>query len=178
MSAPYRKPVLATVLLATLCVAEAQEAKSQARVAAVADGVSSVAGIAMGAPLSPLLPVLGLAVKAVTFEHAESLPENERPRAYAFAAAGWQGSAAANACAALSALSGGSFLPACVVVGVAWGWKTWDDGERERQDAEHCAALGAAARKRELRCASLRDPAGSASAPARAFVAAQDLVAP
>lgn len=178
MYALYGKLMLAAVLFATVAAAQAQEAKEQARAGAVADGVTSFVGVAAGVPVNPLLPVLGLAFKAATFQHAEGLPETERPRAYALAAAGWQGSAAGNACAAVSVLSGGSFLPACVVLGVAWGWKTWTASERERRDAERCAALRASARKPKLRCGSVRAPIVRAAAPAPGFLAAQDLVAP
>ena len=177
-----RKLVLATVLSAALCAAEAQEAETQARKGAVVDGVSSVVGIAAGVPVNPLLPVAGLAFKAATLQHAESLPETDRPRAYAMAAAGWHGSAAGNVCAVASVLSGGSFLPACLVVGVAWGWKTWNDSEPERRNAERCAALRTKTRKPKLRCAPVvqRVPrvAEPAPAPAPRMLAAQDLVAP
>jgi hypothetical protein len=179
MSAEYRKLMLAALLWTAACAAQAQEAKAQAQAGAVADGVSSFVGIAAGTPLNPLLPVLGVAFKAATFHHAESLPETERPRAYALAAAGWQGSAAGNACAVVSVLSGGSFLPACFVVGAAWGWKTWTGSERERLEAERCAAQRASTRKPKLRCASMRQRSERvAAAPAIRFVAAQDLVAP
>lgn len=178
MFADYRKPMLAAILSAALCGAQAQDAKSQAQSGAVADGVSSVAGVAAGVPLNPLLPVVGLVFKAATLRHAETLPEAERPRAYAFAAAGWHGSAAGNICAAASVLSGGSFLPACIAVGVAWGWKTWDATERERLDAERCAALRAPAGKSKARCAARRPRIERAAAPRQIFVAAQDLVAP
>jgi hypothetical protein len=178
MCADRRKPMLAAVLSAALCAAQAQEAKTQARAGALADGVSSVVGIAAGVPVNPLLPVLGMASKAATFRHAESLPETERPRAYALAAAGWQGSAAGNACAVVSVLSGGSFLPACVVVGAAWGWHTWTASERERRNAERCAALRASSRKPKLRCASTPRRIERAGAPAPRFIAAQDIVVP
>ena len=179
MFVEYRRQVIvASVLAAALCAAQAQEAEAQARSGAVADGVSSVVGIAAGAPVNPLVPVLGAAVKAATFQHAQSLPETERPRAYAFAAAGWHGSAAGNACASVSVLSGGAFLPACIVVGVAWGWKTWSASERERRDAERCAALRASARKPKLRCPFLRQRTEQATAPAQRTIVAQELVAP
>lgn len=178
--AECRKLLLVVVLSAVVSVADAQDAKTQARTGAVADGVSSVVGIAAGAPLNPLLPVIGVAFKAATLRHAETLPETERLRAYALAAAGWQGSAAGNVCAAASVLSGGSFLPACIAVGVAWGWKTWKASERERLDAERCAARRRSARKPKLRCTFTRPRIERAAAPAPAprFVAAQDLVAP
>jgi hypothetical protein len=177
MFAKCRQLMLAAVLSAVSCAAQAQEAEEQARTGAVADGVSSFVGIAAGVPVNPLLPVLGLGFKAVTLHRAESLPETERPRAYALAAASWQGSAAGNACAAVSVLSGGSFLPACIVVGVAWGWKTWKESERERRDAERCAALRASSRKPNLRCAFMRHDVPRASAPARKPIAAKDPVA-
>ena len=178
MSADCRKLVLASVLSAVLGAAQAQDAKAQAHTGAVADGVTSVVGIAAGVPVNPVLPILGLAFKAATLQHAQTLPETERPRAYAMAAAGWHGSAAGNACAAASVLSGGSFLPACIVVGVAWGWQTWNASERERQDAERCAALRASARKPKLRCASMQRRIEVAAAPVRTPILAQDLVAP
>jgi hypothetical protein len=170
----YRKVIVAAVLSSAVCATHAQEAKEQARTGAVADGVSSVVGIAAGAPLNPLLPVLGAAFKAATFKHAESLPETERPRAYALAAAGWQGSAAGNACAAVSVLSGGSFLPACLVVGAAWGWNTWTASESERQEAERCAALRVSARKPKLRCPPVRRTVVQAATPAQSFTSPQE----
>jgi hypothetical protein len=179
--AEYRRAIVASAFWAVVGAAHAQEAKSQAQAGAVADGVSSVVGIAAGAPLNPVLPVLGAAFKAATFQHAESLPEAERPRAYAMAAASWQGSAAGNACAAASVLSGGAFLPACVVVGVAWGWKTWKTSERERQDAERCAALRPSARKSKSRCPVVRHRIPhpvAAVAPVAKFTAPQEMMAP
>ena len=178
MFAKYRKVIVAAVLSSVLCYAQAQEAKAQAQTGAVADGVSSVVGIAAGAPLNPVLPVLGVAFKAATLQHAESLPESERPRAYAMAAAGWQGSAAGNACAAVSVLSGGSFLPACFAVGAAWGWKTWNASERERQDAERCAALRASARKPKLRCPVVRKRVQPVAAPVQSVITAQEMGMP
>jgi hypothetical protein len=174
MFAQYRHAIVAAVLLAAACAAQAQGAKAQAQTGAVADGVSSVVGIAAGAPLNPLLPVLGIAFKAATFQHAESLPEAERPRAYALAAASWQGSAAGNTCAVVSVLSGSAFLPACIIVGAGWGWKTWDESERERQDATRCAALRASTRKPKLRCPVVRHRIERAATPARNFMTAQE----
>lgn len=176
MYAQYRLVIVVVVLSAALGAAQAQEAKAQARAGAVADGMSSVAGIAAG--LNPLLPVVGVAVKAATLQHAESLPETERPRAYALAAASWQGSAAGNACAVVSVASGGSFLPACIAVGAAWGWKTWNASESERRDAERCAALRASARKQKLRCPVVRRRVERDVSPTPTFMAAQEFGTP
>lgn len=173
-----RNRILAAVLCCVLCAAHAEDAKTQARTSAAADGVTSVVGIAAGVPLNPLLPVVGVALKAATLQHVETLPDTDRPRAYAMATAGWQGSAAGNVCAAASVLSGGAFLPACVVVGVAWGWKSWTDSEPERLNAERCAALRIKVRKPKLRCPSVVQRAPSDTLPAPRMIAAQDLVAP
>lgn len=177
MYAECRKVMVAAVLSAAACAAQAQEAREQARAGAVADGVSSVVGIAAGAPLNPMLPVVGAAFKAATLQHAESLPEAERPRAYALAAASWQGSAAGNTCAALSVLSGGSFLPACIAVGVGWGYKTWNASERERQEAARCAALRKSAHKPKLRCPVVRRRV-ERPVPAATFMTAQEFGTP
>lgn len=179
MFAKYRRAILAAVLPVAACAAQAQEAKAQARTGAVADGVSSVVGIAAGASLNPLLPIVGVAVKAATFQHAESLPETERPRAYALAAASWQGSAAGNACFAASVLTVGSLLPACVAVGAAWGWKTWNESEHERLEADRCAALRSSSRKPKLRCPVVRQRIQKAAPPAPAWsISAQEYGAP
>jgi hypothetical protein len=128
--------------------------------------------------VNPLLPFVGLVFKAATFQHAEGLPETERPRAYAFAAAGWQASAAGNACAAAAVLSGGSFLPACIAVGMAWGWKTWSASERERRDSERCAVLRSFVGKPKMPCAFMPRGIEQRAAPAATLVTAQDLIAP
>jgi hypothetical protein len=176
--AQSRQLFVVAALSAALGAAQAQEAEAQARTGAVADGVSSVVGVATGVPLNPLLPVFGVAFKAATLHHAEGLPETERPRAYAFAAATWQASAAGNACATVSVLSGGAFLPACILVGVAWGWKTWSASERERRDSERCAVLRLFVGKPNMPCAYMPRGIEQRAAPAHAVLAAQDLVAP
>lgn len=180
MVAKYRRVIVAAMLSALAGAGQAQEAREQAHTGAVADGVSSVVGIAAGAPLNPLLPVVGAAFKAATLQHAESLPETERPRAYALAAAGWQGSAAGNACFAASVLSGGSFLPACIAVGAAWGWKTWSESEGERLEAERCAAMRTSARKPRMRCPVVRKRVERPAAPppTTTFITAQEFGRP
>jgi hypothetical protein len=176
--AEFRSVLMAAALGAVVCAAPAQEAEEQARAGAVADGVSSFVGLAAGAPVNPLLPVMGLVFKAMTFQHAQGLPETERPRAYAVAAAGWQGSAAGNTCVAASIASGGSFVPACIAVGVAWGWKTWAASERERRDSERCAVLRAFVGKPKMPCAFMPRGVEQRVAPVVFLVTAQDLVAP
>ena len=174
-----RNPVAAAIVCATLCSAGAQEVEAQARTGAVVDGMSSVVGVATGAfAINPLLPLVGLGLKAATLQYTERLPETERTGAYAFSAATWQGSAAANVCATASALSGGAFLPACVAVGMAWGLKTWNESARERWRSERCAALREFTGRRNLPCAFMPRGLEQAEASARAIAAAQDLVAP
>jgi hypothetical protein len=174
-----RMALVAAVLSTAMGTAQGQEPEAQARTGAVADGVSSLLSVATGAvAVNPLLPVVGLGFKAATFHYTGGLPETERTGAYAFAAATWQGSAAANACATASALSGGAFLPACVAMGVAWGWKTWNESARERRLAERCAVLRDFVGKPKLPCAFMPRGLEQPEEPAQAIASANELVAP
>lgn len=175
---PFRRMLLVAMPCCALGAAQGQEAEEQARMGAVADGVTSAVGVASRAiAVNPLLPLVGVGLKVATFQHAESLPETERPRAYAFAAATWQASAAGNACATASTLSGGSFLPACVVIGAAWGWNTWSASERERWLSQRCAVLRQFVGKPNLPCAFMPKGMEMLAAQER-VVLAQELVAP
>ena len=176
---PSRKLLVAAALCAALSAAQAQEAEAQARTGAIADSVSSVIAVAARAAVSPVLAVAGLVFKAVTLRRAESLPETERANAYALAAASWQGNAAGNACLVATAASGGVFLPGCLAVGVAWGWKTWADSERERRAAERCAVLRIFTGKPKMPCS--RMPKGieqQAAAPPRPVTLPPHLMGP
>jgi hypothetical protein len=174
-----RTTLAAAVLSAALAATHAQQSEEQARTGAVADGVSSVLGVATGAiAVNPLFPLADLGVKAATLQYAERLPETERPGAYAFAAATWQGGAATNACATASALSGGSLLPACVAVGMAWGLKTWNESARERRLAERCDVLRTFVGKPNLPCAFMPRGIEPADDSPQTVVVAQSLVAP
>ena len=174
-----RSTMAAAILWAALGGTHAQEAEEQARTSAVIDGMSSVVGVATHAiSVNPLMPLVGLGFKAATLHYTNGLPETDRTGAYAFSAATWQGSAAANVCATASALSGGSFLPACIAVGMAWGWKTWQESAHERRLAERCATLREFTGKRNLPCAFMPRGLEQAAKPTRVMAAAQDLVAP
>lgn len=174
-----RTTLAAAVLMAALATSRAQQSEEQARTGAVADGVSSALGVATRAiTVNPLLPLADLGVKAATLRYAEGLPETERPGAYAFAAATWQGGAATNVCATASALSGGSLLPACVAVGMAWGLKTWNESARERRLAERCDVLRTFVGKPNLPCAFMPRGIEPADDAPQNVVVAQSLVAP
>lgn len=139
---PFGKIAAAVALSAAFCSAHAQNAKEQASNAAIADGVSKAVSLAVRASdLNPVGPILGIGMTAAMFQYAESLPEAERPGAYAFAASVWQGTTANNLCLTAAVLTGGSFTPVCIALGVAWGMKTWNDSEHERRFWERCAIL-------------------------------------
>jgi hypothetical protein len=139
---PFGKIATAVALSAAFCSAHAQNAKEQASNAAIADGVSKAVSLAVRASdLNPVGPILGIGMTAAMFQYAESLPEAERPGAYAFAASVWQGTTANNLCLTAAVLTGGSFTPVCIALGVAWGMKTWNDSEHERRFWERCAIL-------------------------------------
>jgi hypothetical protein len=136
------KVVAGAGLAAACCMAQAGNAEDQAFTGAVADGLTTAVGLAAGAAeLNPLGPVLAIGMKVAVWQYAKGLPDTERPGTYAAAAAWWQGAAANNLCIAASIASGGSFAPACLVLGVAWGMKTWKDSEPERDFWQGCAML-------------------------------------
>ncbi len=67
--------------------------------------------------------------------------------------------------------------PACVMLGLAWGMKTWKETEHERQFWEGCAMLRQYANEPALQCI-YTPPEVAEAEPLRAAVAAQELVAP
>lgn len=153
ISGGLRKLVVTAALAAGFGSAQAQDAKEQAGNAAIADGLSTAAGIAAGAvEMNPLGPIMAIGMKVVAMQYVEGLPEVERPKGYATMASVWSGATANNVCIAASILTGGGFAPACVAIGVAWGMKTWNDTEYERQFWEGCAMLRAYAEQPDLPC--------------------------
>lgn len=144
---------VAAVLAASGLGAHAATAEDNAFGGAVADGVTTAVGLAAGAAeMNPLGPVLAIGFKVAVLQYAKGLPDTERPAVHAAAASLWQGAAVNNVCVAASILSGGTFAPACLAAGVAWGLKTWNDSERERQFWEGCATLRLYAAMPELPC--------------------------
>jgi hypothetical protein len=155
-----RSIAFVAALAGASCCVRAQDAKGQAVQAAVADGVSTAAILATGAvTVNPLLtPVVFIGLKAATFQYAESLPESERPAAYASAAAMWAGATVNNVCITAAFLTtGGGLLPVCIALGVAWGMKTWNDGEQERF-RQACPSLRDFAQMPNFECV---DPVGA-----------------
>ena len=147
------KLLVATVLSAAFLSAKVHAAEEQARNAAIADGVSTAVGLAVGAvELNPVGPILGIGMKAALFHYAKGLPDTDRPAVYARATSLWSGAAANNLCIAASILTGGSFAPACIVVGAAWAMKTWQESENERLFWEGCAMLRQYANEPGLEC--------------------------
>ena len=154
------KLLAAAVVASACCAAQAGNAQDEAFTGALADGVTTAVGLAAGAAeLNPLGPVLAIGMKLAVWQYAKRLPDTEQPGAYAAAAAWWQGAAANNLCLVASIASGGSFAPACVVIGVAWGMKTWQDSEPEREFWQGCAMLRQYAGEPGLACV-YRAPAG------------------
>lgn len=167
-------------LAATFCAAHA-DTEQQARNAAIADGLTTAVGLAAGAvEMNPLGPVISLGMKAVLVQYAKTLPDTEQPRAFAMANSLWSGAAANNLCVAAAILSGGSFAPACVVLGVAWGMRAWQQTEHERAFWEGCALLRQYAGQPELECV-YTPPEKALEADAQTGLVAtraQDLIAP
>lgn len=106
----------------------------QARNAGIADGVSTGAALlAGGTELNPIGPVLAIAVKPLLLAYAKTQPPERQVAYFSAFSALWSGAAANNVCVTVSLLTGGSFTPACVAIGVAWGARTWNGTESERK---------------------------------------------
>jgi hypothetical protein len=149
----FGKLATAVGLSAVFCSAHAQHAKDQASNAAIAEGVSKAVSLAARATeLNPVGSILSIGMTAAMFQYAESLPDTERPGAYAFAASVWQGTTANNLCLTAAVLTGGSFTPVCIALGVGWGMKTWNDSEHERRFWERCAILREFAEQPDFPC--------------------------
>jgi hypothetical protein len=143
----------AAALFAAIPAVHAQDAREQARNAAVADGVSTAVGLALGAAeMNPMGPVLAVGMKVVALNYVDKLPDVEQPEANAIMASVWSGFSANNVCITAAILTGGSFAPACVALGVGWGVKTWKETEQERQFWEGCAMLRSYSNLPELPC--------------------------
>ncbi|MBC5785254.1 hypothetical protein H8N03_20070 [Ramlibacter sp. USB13] len=143
----------AAAMLAACAFSARAGVADEAMEGAVADGVTTAIGLAVGAAeLNPLGPVLGIGVKYAVMEYAKALPDTERPAVYAAAASLWQGASANNMCVAAAILSGGTFAPACIALGIAWGMKTWGESEHERQFWEGCKALRDYAQRPDMPC--------------------------
>ncbi|HEY0824513.1 MAG TPA: hypothetical protein VGD76_12050 [Ramlibacter sp.] len=173
-----RRIAFVAVLAAGSHGALAQDAKGQAVQAAIADGVSTAAVVATGViSVNPLSPVLSFGLSAATLQYAESLPEKDRPAVYASATAMWAGTTVNNVCITAAFLtSGGSLLPVCLALGVAWGMKTWNDGEQERF-RQACPSLRDFAQLPNFECVDL-DPRVQAAEAPRALISAGELTAP
>ena len=151
--AGLRKFFIAALLAAALGCAHARSANEEAVGGAIADGLTTAVGLAAGAAeLNPLGPMIAIGMKVAVLHYAKGLPDTEQPAAYAAAASWWQGAAANNLCIAASIVSGGSFAPACIVLGMAWGLKTWNDTLPEREFWEGCAMLRQYAQEPQLQC--------------------------
>jgi hypothetical protein len=173
------KFTVAAALAAAFCSASAKEAEEQARDAAIADGVSTAVGLAVGATeLNPLGPILAFGMKTAVFEYTKTRPDTERPAAYAAAASVWSGAAANNLCVAAAIVTGGTFGPVCIAVGVAWGMKTWKDSEHERLFWEGCAMLREYAGEPTLECIYTPPETQLARQESPSMVSAQALEAP
>lgn len=168
------------LLAAGLCPALAQ-VEQQARTAAIADGVTTAAGLAAGAAeMNPLGPLLSIGMKVVMMQYAKTLPDTERAGAYAAANSLWSGAAANNVCITAAILTGGTFAPACVALGVAWGVHAWQQTEHERLFWEGCAMLRQYAENPELECIYTppQEPLQAAAPDSTLAGGAQDLVLP
>jgi hypothetical protein len=175
--APAGKLVAAAVLSISFCAAHAQSAKEQAVTAAITDGFSTAAGLAAaGVELNPLVPLLAVGMKTATFQYASGLPDTEQPAVYAAAAAMWSGATAGNLCFTAALLTGGGLAPACLVLGMAWGAKTWKDTEHERRFWADCALLREYTQQPALAC--VYQPEDAPVAQSVPIVVAQDLTAP
>lgn len=124
----------ATAALALLPVqAAAQETPQDVAAAAkeaavnghVADVVTTGVGLAVGAVEQNPLGLLALGVKLYAARQIEKAPVEQQPRLWSmWGAFGWAASTN-NGCVIVSIVSGGSFAPACLLLGLTTGVVLW-----------------------------------------------------
>lgn len=89
-------------------------------------------------------------MKLVAMRQAESLPDGEKQYAQSALSAMWRGGGANNFCVAAAILTGGTFTPACIFVGLVAGMHKWASGANERLFWAICA--DERTRQPELKC--------------------------
>ena len=150
--------MLRAIVLSLLCLsAQAQTAHE----AAAADVATTGIGLALGAAEANPIGVLTLPLKLMAIQQAEALPTGEREYTLSAISSMWTGAAANNLCVVAAILSGGTFAPACLVLGMAVGMQRWDAGTQERLFWAICA--DEKTRNPRLECIYTRnnsDPAG------------------
>jgi hypothetical protein len=175
---PFGRFAAAIALSAAACGAHADVARDQASTAAIADGVTKGVSVFIRATdLNPVTTLVSIGMGAAVFQYADSLPETQRPAAYAAATAFWQGTAANNVCLTAAFITGGSFTPVCIALGVAWGVKAWNASEHERRFWERCAILREFSDQPEFPCV-YTPPEPDETIEARTAMSAQELEAP
>jgi len=128
--------MIRALILSLLCLsAQAQTAEQ----AAAADVATTGIGLALGAAEMNPVGLLTLPAKLAMIQHAEGLPTGEREYALSAISSMWTGAAANNLCVVAAILSGGTFAPACLVIGAAVGMQRWDAAADERLFWAICA---------------------------------------
>jgi hypothetical protein len=130
--------------------------------------------LALGASEANPLGVAAIALKVPVLAYIGTLPEEERAYGYALQSSVWGAAAANNICVIAAAATGGAFAPACLLIGLAWGFREWSASAQEREFWDICARMRA--ERPQLTCTYTRpeQPTGFAQLPAKAI----DAVAP
>jgi hypothetical protein len=152
-----KTPIVALAVLLLAGHAHAETLQGKAHQAAVADAATTLGALALGAAEASPVGLAGIVLKAPLLAMIEKLPEEERAASYALQASIWSAASVNNLCVIAAIATGGSFAPACIVVGGAWGFHDYGKSEHERGFWQQCAFLRAERPQANLKC-SYRKP--------------------
>lgn len=107
-------------------------AGDRATEAAIEDLATTGVGIALGAAEMNPAGLVVIPLKFALLSHAESLPDGDKQHQKSVIASVWRGAAANNVCVIASIVTGGTFAPACVAIGLIAGVHEWQAGADER----------------------------------------------
>lgn len=119
-------------VLLFLCLNVHADTAERAQNAAIADVATTGIGLALGAAEANPIGLATIPLKLVILDYAESLQDGEKQELQSAIASIWGGASANNLCVIAAIATGGTFAPACVLLGLVYGLTQWETSANER----------------------------------------------